>query len=149
MTQPSFDTLKYATLLIEHDFTKRHVQGLMSAQILVLQSTLEKIVTHDDMRRSEYALRSDLQQSENALRLEIKEVEHRLKSDINEVGQRLNTKINDVEQRLDAKITDVERKLDAKITETSYELKSFVLKNTLAMVITMLSLNIGIAALVL
>ena len=60
MSQPYFDTFKYAKVLTEHHFSFRQVQGLMSAQIHVLQSTLERMVTHEDLRLSEYALRADL-----------------------------------------------------------------------------------------
>ncbi len=128
MSQPYFDTQKYARLLVQYEFSHNQVEGLMSAQILVLQSTLDKIVTHADLQRSAYALR-----------LELKDSEHRLDAKITEVKHQLETQI----MALDSKIT----KVDARITQSNSELKSYTLKNTLATITTMAGLFIGYAAL--
>ncbi len=125
MSQPLFDTFKYVTLLTEHHFSEQQVKGLMSAQILTLESTLSRLVTHKDLQQSEFALRADLV-----------ETEHRLKTEIAELRSELK-----------AEIAEVEHKLDAKINTTASELKAFVVKNTLATILTMLSLFIGIIAL--
>lgn len=51
MSQPYFDTLKYAKFLISSGFNPTQVQGLMSAQIEVLQATLDKLATHSDLQK--------------------------------------------------------------------------------------------------
>lgn len=136
MIQPYFDTFKYMKLLSEHHFSDTQVQGLMSAEIYVLQSTLARMVTQEDLRYSEYALRADLIETEHKLRAEISEVQHKLVA-----------KINSVEQRLEAKIDGVEQRLEAKITTAVSEMRAFTLKNTLWTILAILSLNIDFAAL--
>jgi hypothetical protein len=143
MSRPFFDTLKYARILEQSDFSKTQVDGLMGAQIHVLQSTLNKMVTHGDLRKSEFAMRNDLINTEKRLRTEIMETEKRLETKIMQVEQRLETKIMEVEQRLEAKIN----RLDLKITEVSCELKTFVLKNTIGTILAFLGLNIALGAL--
>ncbi len=158
MIQPYFDTFKYMKLLSEHHFSDTQVQGLMSAEIYVLQSTLARMVTQEDLRYSEYALRADLIETEHKLRAEISEVQHKLVAKINSVEQRLEAKIDGVEQRLEAKIDGVEQRLEAKIdgveqrleakiTTAVSEMRAFTLKNTLWTILAILSLNIDFAAL--
>jgi predicted metal-dependent hydrolase len=91
MSQPYFDTLKYVKLLSDHHFSNTQVQGLMSAEIHVLQSTLARMVTQEDLRRSEYALRADLVETEHKLRAEISEVKHQLEAKISTTASDLKT----------------------------------------------------------
>ncbi|MFA6037269.1 MAG: hypothetical protein WC748_03980 [Legionellales bacterium] len=139
MSQPNFDTLKYAKLLISSGFNPTQVQGLMSAQIEVLQSTLNKLVTHDDL----YVLEVKMDQVEQKLDSKIDQVAQRLDSKIDQVTQRLDSKIDQVAQRLDSKIDLVEQKLVAKISEV----KAFTLKNTIFTILAVLSLNASFFAL--